>query len=120
MIRHDAKRHRFQIKLRPDPSTASLRDRNTPELFCPDHYFGASFFGAYRICEDTLVSFWSGFQKDYGVYTGLIMSANFSNVCPAVKTLFPDIGNHSHALCPASGRIVRLDARGHVAVLDFF
>ena len=54
MLHRDSKRHRFQIKLKPDLSIASLHAINTSELFPYDH--GSTFSQGYRICEDTLVS----------------------------------------------------------------
>ena len=126
MLCQDAKRHRFQIKLKSDLSTASLHVINASELFPPDSdpFRGPTLSQGYRICEDTLVSFWRYHTNYCGLYTGLI-STRFSNVIsrcgPAAKMLLPDF-SQEYVLypCPASGRIVRLDARGHVAVLDFF
>ena len=121
MLCHDSKRHRFQINLKPDLSSASLHHINTSKRF-PLHH-GSTFFHGYRICEDTLVS-WHR-NADYPLlYTGLI-SDTFSNVIshsgPASRIFLPDIGlKYDLTLCPASGRLVRLDASNSVAVLDFF
>ena len=123
MLCQDSKHHRFQIKLKPDLSTASLLDINTSKLYYHSH--DLTYFRGYRVCEDTLVYFWRFF--DYcGVYTGL-MSARLSNVIlldgPAAKMLLPDVGpgrEYDISPCPASGRFVRLDAGNSVTVLDFF
>ena len=121
MLCQDSKRHRFQINLKPDLSSASLHDINTSDRF-PLHR-GSTFFQGYRICDDTLVS-WHR-NADYPLlYTGLI-SDTFSNVIsqsgPASEIFLPDIGlKYDLTLCPASGRVVRLDASNSVAVLDFF
>ena len=118
-----SKRHRFQIKLNPDLSAASLHHINTSELFHQNHT--PTFFQGYRICEDSLVSFWHLDRKDCGVYMGL-MSARSSNFIithsgPAVQRLLPDIGQNDYlTLCPASGRLVQVDSNNSVAVLDFF
>ena len=121
-----SKRHRFQIKLKPDLSTASLHAINTPEITPLDIEV---FFDGYRICEDALVSFW--FYNQDGAYHCEVYtestSARLSNIShrgPAAKILFsslPDIGlGYVLYPCPASGRFVRLDASNSVAVLDFF
>ena len=53
------------------------------------------------------------------------MSATFSNLIshsgPASEIFLPNIGlKYDRTLCPASGRLVRVDASNSVAVLDFF
>ena len=120
MLCQDSNRHRFQINLKPDLSSASLHDINTSDRF-PLHR-GSTFFQGYRICDDTLVS-WHR-NADYPLlYTGLI-SDTFSNVIsqsgPASEIFLPHIGLNNLTLCPASGRLVRLDASNSGAVLDFF
>ena len=119
MLCQDSKRHRFQIKLKPDLSTASLQSINTSELL--PHEYGYISFRDYMICEDSLVSFWRYDTDRCGVYMGL-MSPCFSNiVSPAGNILLPDIGlEYVLTPCPASGRFVRLDTNNSVAVLDFF
>ena len=114
--------HRFQIVLKPDLSTASLRVINTSEP-TPHNVI----FDDYRICEDALVSCWR--ENDYhpqnrscGVYTGLT-SARFADVIsrggPASKMVLPNIGrNYVLHLCPASGRFVLVDSGKRVAILD--
>ena len=122
MLCQDSKRHRFQINLKPDLSSASLHDINSKSESFPLHH-GSTFFQGYRICHDTLVS-WHR-NADYPLlYTGLI-SDTFSNLIsqsgPASEIFLPDIGlKYNLTLCPASGRLVRLDASNSVAVLDFF
>ena len=121
MLCQDSKRHRFQINLKPDLSTASLHDLYTSELFPHDRR--STFFQGYRICKDTLVSFWRYDAHYFGVYTGL-MSPRLSNVIsqsgPAAQMFLPDIGcEYTLFPCPASGRFVCL-ASNSIAVLDFF
>jgi hypothetical protein len=128
MLCQDSKPHRFQIKLKPDLSSASLHHINTSELF--PSYYGYTFFHGYRICEDTLVSFclWQSESNGYAYYRGLytgLMSATSSSVIsqygPASKILLPEIRfRYDITLCPASGRLVRLDVSNSVTVLDFF
>ena len=116
-----SKLHRFQIMLKPDLSTASLHVINTLTF---THDFNGVIFKDYRICEDTLVSCWSHWDRlEGGVYTGLT-SARFANFSshdgPAAKMPLPDIGSeYNLCCCPASGRFVRLDYSNRVAVLDF-
>jgi len=122
MLCKDSRRRRFQIKLKLDLSSASLHDINTSELFPLDR--GFTFLQGYRICEDTLVSYWHSNAHSCGLYTGF-MSAGFSNVIsdcgPAAKMLLPDAGlEYDLTPCPASGRCVRLDVSNSVTVLDFF
>ena len=130
LLFQDSKLHRFQIILKSDLSSASLHIINTPELTPHDFYY--VLLEEYSICENTLVSSWvysDSRQDQYqcGVYMGLTTppseSANgmISHVSPAAKILLPDIG-HKFVLflCPASGRIVRMDSSNSVAVLDFF
>ena len=126
MLCRDSKRHRFQIKLKPDLSSASLHDIYASySKYYPLHN-GSTFFQGYRICEDTLVSWHLIGHYDRYLYTGLISATStFSNVIshsgPASHILLPDIGLQYHlSLCPASGRLVRLDASNRVAVLGFF
>ena len=124
MLCRNSELHRFQIMLKPDLSTASLRVINSYYV-TPDDFNYVS-FESYRICEDTLVSCFAsdGGDRQCGVYTRLT-SAPFANVIshggPAAKMLFPDIGHEYRLLsCPASGRFVRLDTNNSVTVLDFF
>ena len=121
MLCQDSKRHRFQINLKPDLSSASLHDINTSERF-PLHH-GSTLFQGYRICENALVA-WHLSAPYCTLYTGL-MSATFSNLIshsgPASEIFLPNIGlKYDRTLCPASGRLVRVDASNRVAVLDFF
>ena len=122
MLCQDSKRQRFQITLKPDLSAASLHAINASEIFPLDD--GSTLFQGYRICEDTLVSFWCYDGQYCGLYTGLTSarSSNVMSYCgPAANMLLPDFGcEYVLHPCPASGRFVRLDARNSVAVLDFF
>ena len=95
----DAKLDRFELIVKHDLSDTSLRIINTFEL-TPHNIEHLSFPSSYRICEDTVFSFWCISQK-CGVHTGL------------TSTHFPDdfvvrhwITRHSHSLCPVSGRFV--------------
>jgi hypothetical protein len=127
MLCQDSKLYRFQINLKPDLGAASLHLINTAELIPHDFY--NVFFQDHRICEDTLVSCWiygdrRQDQSQCGVYMG-ITSPPFANGIshggPAAMMLFPDTRHQSVLfLCPASGRLVRLDSSNSVAVLDFF
>jgi hypothetical protein len=120
-----SKRHRFQIKLKPDLSTASLHAINIPGLAPLDV---DAFFEGYRICEDTLVS--CSFYNNGGAHHCEVhtesTSACFGNFIshsdPATKMLLPNIGRLRYFLfpCPASGRLVRLDSNNSVAILDLF
>ena len=89
MLCQDSTCQRFQITLKPDLSTFSLHAINASELFPLDD--SISFFESYRICEDTLVSFWCYDDHYCGLYTGLT-STRSSNVIshsgPAAKMLF--------------------------------
>jgi hypothetical protein len=86
--------------VRPDLSDASLHVINTSEL--TPHNFNYVSFQSYRICEDTLVSFWSS-SSDHkcGVFTGLT-SAHFPDDIAVRHWMSRD----GHSLCPASGRFV--------------
>ena len=123
MLCQDSNRHRFQINLKPDLSSASLLDTNINLSESLHLHHGSTFFQGYRICDDILVSWHrnSGYPL---LYTGLT-SATFSNVIPqrgtASELFLHGIGlRYNITLCPASGRLVRLDASNSVAVLDFF
>ena len=120
MLFGDPPLHRFQIELKPDLSTASLHVIDTSEITL--HNCLNQNFPKYRICEDTLVSYYI-YQRQCGVYTGLtsprLANAIWHGSSPA-KMLLPDIGRtYILSLCPASGRFVRLDSSGRVTVLDF-
>ena len=127
MLCQDLKLHRFQIKLKPDLSTASLHFINTSELNSQD--FEYVLCEDYRICEDTFVSCWiydvydGPDQYQCGIYTGLT-STRFTIVShdgPEAKMLLPDIGYEYRLFsCPASGRFVLLDSSNSAVVLDFF
>jgi len=115
-----SKRHMFQIKLKSDLSSASLHAINTIDVH--------DFIEGYRICEDTLVSFWF-YYKDGGMHCCEIYTEStspcFANVDSRIgptKMLLPDIGGLGYVYypCPTSGRFVRLDTSHSVAVLDFF
>ena len=67
MLCQDSKRQRFQITLKPDLSAASLHAINASEIFPLDD--GSTLFQGYRICEDTLVSFWCYDGQYCGLYT---------------------------------------------------
>jgi hypothetical protein len=85
--------------VKPDLSDTSLHVINTSEL--TPHNFDYVSFQSYRICEDTLVSFWSSsLGHKCGVFTGLT-SAHFPDV-PVRHWMSRD----GHSLCPASGRFV--------------
>ena len=126
MIYQDSKHRWFQIMLKPDLSSASLRVINT---FGPTPHFKYATFQDFRICDDTIVSCWiyeDRRQKQYEcvVYTGFT-SGRFANVIshggPAAKMLLPKIRREYRIFpCPTSGRFVRLDSSNSVAVLDFF
>ena len=84
--------------VKPDFSDASLHIINSFES--TNNLSWA--FQNYRICEDTPVSLWSDFDNhNCGVYTG-ITSALFSWDCHGLGQAL----DHSHSLCPASGRFV--------------
>ena len=115
---------RFKLIIKPDFSDASLHVINSSELDFHNFYYVS--FQSYRICEDTLVSFWIDIDDQYrcGVYTGLT-SARFANIISdggfAARMLLPDIGDEYRLFpCPAFGRFVRLDGNNSVSVLDFF
>ena len=122
------KPYRFKIELKPDLSTASLHTIYNPGL-TPLSLDVDAYFDGYKICEDTLVSFWLYDDEEEAhhceIYTEST-SACFDNAIshsrPAAKMLLPDIGRDSEYVlypCPASGRFVRLDSNNKVAVLDF-
>ena len=127
--RQISKRFRFKIELEPDLSTASLHAINTQLTTLEFDVF----FEGYRICEDTLVSFWCYDDDDNvphrEVYTDS-MSASFdtgnisSHSGSLTKMLLQDIGCPSRYYvlypCPASGRFVRQDTNKSIVVLDFF
>ena len=79
-------------------SEASLHLIDTSKL-TPQTFENVSFPSSYRICEDTISSFWSN-SHECGVHTGLT-STLFSD-----STLRYWITKHNHSLCPASGRFV--------------
>ena len=128
MFCRNAKLYRFQIMLKPDLSTTSLRVINTPELCPRDFHF--LFFQDYKFCEDTLVSCWFYDDHDHpgqyqcGVYTGLKFTrfAVISHGGPVAKRLSPNLGHEYHLVpCPASGRFVLMDIGCHsVVVFDLF
>ena len=120
MICQDSKIYRFQIVLKADLSAASLKLINTSELNPYD--FDDIFFHDYRICEDTLVSCWTLDSKPgCGVYMSLPFANGISHGGPAAKMLLSGIGDCVPYLCPASGRIVRLDKeRSRADLYDFF
>ena len=124
------KLHRFQIVLKPDLSTASLRVMNASEpTQAIPHNFDHVIFQDYRICEDSLVSCWKHkyfhrLNERWGLYTGS-WSTRFAYINsqggPAAEMLLPVIGrNYVFSLCPASGRFVLVDSSSRLAVLDFF
>ena len=134
MLCQDSKLQMFQIMLKPDLSTASLRVINTSELTGYETYdFDDEFFMDYMICDDALVSCWFHDYQDlpldeyrWGVYTRLT-SARLVNAIshgrPAAKILLPEIGHENRLyFCPASGRFVFLirDGSNSVVVYDFF
>ena len=104
--------------VKPDLSDASLHILHTSEL--TPHNFGIVNFQSYRICEDTLVSFWNHSNDKCGAYTGLT-SVHFTN------DVFACFIRCNHSLCPASGRFVYFafvdDANnndnGRIVVVDF-
>jgi hypothetical protein len=72
--------HRFKLSVKPDLSDASLHVINTFQR--TTHNFDYTSFESYRICEDTLVSFWEYVLPgtyQCGLYTGLT-SARFADV----------------------------------------
>ena len=114
----DSKLHRFQIILKPDLSTASLRIVNTTELTPRD--FNEMRFQDYRICEDSLVSSWIySYLRSENYKCGVYMTPPLANgiphSVPATKMLLTIL-----SLCPASGRIVSPDSSNRVAILDYF
>ena len=113
IVRLDSILDRFKLIVKPDLSGASLHLINTSKL-TPDEFENISFPSSYRICEETLSSFWRSSSR-CGVHTGL------------TSTHFPDsavrywITKHNHSLCPASGRFVYLtfdDKNFSVVVMD--
>jgi hypothetical protein len=102
--------------VKPDFSDASLHNINSFEL--THNYINLSeVFQCYRICEDTLVSFWNNYDDHKcGVYTGLT-SALFSWDWHWTASMDP-----THSLCPASGRFVYFTSGGGdddgIAVVD--
>ena len=120
MLCQDSKLHRFEIMLKPDLSTASLRVINTYEHTLHDFFY--VYFQNYMICEDTLVTCWVDDSDNWGVYTGST-SARFANVTdghPAAKVLLPNNFGLINLLrcCPASGRLVVIDNANCVSVVD--
>ena len=117
----DSTRHRFRIVIKPDLSDASLQVINTCEPF--PHDFNKIILQRYKICEDTLVSFWFDFSysKQYGAYIGLTSSRFahlISHASPAITVL---LSEYVHSACPASGKFVHLDnTSNRIAVHDFF
>ena len=98
ILRLDSKLDRFKLIVKPDLSEASLHPINASKL-TPREFDNVSFPSSYRICEDTISSFWSN-SHECGVHTGLT-STLFSD-----STLRYWITKHNHSLCPASGRFV--------------
>ena len=122
--------YKFQIILKPDLSAASLHVINNSEITMHRNLNIAS-SSNYMICEDTLVSFCihsdprsNGYQWRCEVYTESISPRLANGISPGGftgKIVLPDTENDSILfLCPASGRLVRLDSRNSVDVLDFF
>jgi hypothetical protein len=100
----NSKFDRFRLVVKPDLSDASLHVIDSSEL--PLYNFqNRTRQNHYRICEDTLVSFWRGYYENRkcGVYTGLT-SAYFPGAIGASGSLFGLFNRYS--LCPASGRFV--------------
>ena len=120
MLCQDSKLHRFQISLQPDLSAASLHVMNISEQTAHDFKYVS--FEDYRICEDTLVSCWTLDNKPgCGVYMSLPFANGISHGGPVAKMLLSGIGDCVPYLCPASGRIVRLDKeRSRADLYDFF
>ena len=120
MLCQDSKLHRFQVLLQPDLSAASLHVMNISEQTAHDFKYVS--FEDYRICEDTLVSCWTLDSKPgCGVYMSLPFANGISHGGPAAKRLLSGIGDCVPYLCPASGRIVRLDKeRSRADLYDFF
>ena len=100
ILRFDSKLDRFKLIVKPDLSEASLHLINASRL-TPHEFDNISYSSSYRICEETLSSFWQSSSR-CGVHTGL------------TSTPFPDsavrywITKHNYSLCPASGRFVYL------------
>ena len=84
----------FKLIVKPDLSDASLHAINTSGLSLRISQF-VSFIRSYRICEDTLVSYWGG-SSYWGVHTGSIFA-----IIPGY-----DIAGQIRgiSLCPVSGR----------------
>jgi hypothetical protein len=109
---------RLKLIVKPDLSDASLHVINS-SILTLHNFQNASFASSYRICDDTLVSFWcNSYDQKYGVTTGLT-SAHFSNDVP-VRDEMATANNCS--LCPASGRFVHFtydtDDDGRIVVVD--
>jgi hypothetical protein len=134
LLCQDCTLHRFEIMLKPDLSTASLRLIYASEI--TPHDFHNVYLPEFAICGDTLVTCYlssynpEGLQEEYdqtGIYTG-ITTDRFDNGIishggPAAAMSLPDVGSeYDLFLCPASGRFVRVDSgdSDSIAVLDFF
>jgi hypothetical protein len=117
--------HRFKLIVKLDLSDASLHVINTFQR--TTHNFDYTSFESYRICEDTLVSFWEYVLPgtyQCGLYTGLT-SARFADVIshdgPATRMLLSDVGyNFRLFSCSASGRFVVLDKSNNIFDLDLY
>ncbi|KAF8812954.1 hypothetical protein BYT27DRAFT_7239602 [Phlegmacium glaucopus] len=112
--------HRFKIIVEPDLYDTSLHFIYTSEVV-PNKMV---FFLPYRICEDTLVTYWYTWCNNMSsgcVYTGLTSSRVANGILhgsPAVKMLLPWTGN-ANSLCPASGKFVHLNSdRSRIVIVD--
>jgi hypothetical protein len=113
ILRWDSKLDRFNLIVKPDLSDTSLHVINTFEL--TPHNFDYVSLQSYRICEDTLVCFWSNSGNNKcGIFTGLTF-AHFSDDVSVRHWC-------DHSLCPASGRLVCFvysgDDYGRIVVVD--
>lgn len=87
--------------IKPDLSDASLHVISIAES-SPLSFDPYTSFQSYRLCEDTLVSFWNNSENlKCGIFSGFT-SAQFSRDVGVRHWLARDC----HYLCPASGRFV--------------
>ena len=96
----DSRLKRFKAIIKPDLSDASLHIINMTDIFSEDFSGPLETYRhceGYRICEDTLVHFWSNCET-WGAYTALT-SAPFTNI---ITRWIENV----ESLCPASGRFV--------------
>ena len=111
--------YRFQIILKHDLSTASLRVINTSE-FPPDYFdYQRAQFREHAICEDALVSCYRISEDDEWPVCMGFASGRFANIVLLGGLMpIPDTWLHTFFSCPASGRFVRVAREDTVDVAD--